>query len=131
VSQEKAKDITLFLQRVVAGLLMMQAGGGKIWDWFGGIPAEHGGHPKMFTQIWIGGVLEFWLGLAVMVGLFTRFGSFLLSGTMAVAYFQFHQPGGRADPAQAGVLTAARRSCGGAGRIEKGTAGRRARPFAF
>jgi putative oxidoreductase len=30
----------------------------------------------------------------VAVGFFTSPAAFLLSGTMAVAYFQFHQPGG-------------------------------------
>lgn len=89
---EQAKQVTHVLLRVVAGLLFMQAGGMKIWDWFGGIPAEHGGHPAMMTQTWIGGVLEFYGGLAVMLGLLTRPVAFILSGMMAVAYFQFHQP---------------------------------------
>ena len=89
-----AKEITLFLLRVVAGLLFLQAGGMKIMDWFGGIPAEHGGHPAMWSQTWIGGVLELYGGTAVLLGLFTRPIAFVLSGMMAVAYFQFHQPGG-------------------------------------
>lgn len=105
MNSEKAKTATLFLQRAVAGLVIMQAGGTKMFDWFGGIPAEHGGHPQMFTQVWIGGALEFWLGLAVMIGLFTRPAAFLLSGTMAVAYFQFHQPQGF-WPAQNGGIPA-------------------------
>jgi len=91
---ERAKQIAFFLLRVVAGLLFLQAGGMKIFDWFGGIPAEYGGHPALFTQTWIGGVLEFYGGLAILLGLFTRPVAFLLSGEMAVAYFQFHQPNG-------------------------------------
>lgn len=91
---ELAKKVTHFLLRLVSGLLFMQAGGMKIFDWFGGIPAEHGGHPAMFTQTWIGGALEFWCGLAIMIGLLTRPMAFLMSGQMAVAYFQFHQPSG-------------------------------------
>jgi putative oxidoreductase len=94
MSQERMKDLTLFLLRVVAGLLFLQAGGVKMFDWFGGVPAEHGGHPQIFTQIWIGGALEFWGGAAVLLGLWTRPVAFLLSGEMAVAYFQFHQPNG-------------------------------------
>jgi len=39
-------------------------------------------------------VLEFYGGSAILVGLFTRPVAFILSGEMAVAYFQFHQPGG-------------------------------------
>lgn len=91
---ERARHITFFLLRVVAGLLFLQAGGMKIFDWFGGIPAEHGGHPTFLSQTWIGGVLEFYGGAAVLLGLFTRPVAFILSGQMAVAYFQFHQPQG-------------------------------------
>ena len=40
--------------------------------------------------MWIGGVLEFFGGLLLLLGLFTRPIAFLLSGTMAVAYFQMH-----------------------------------------
>ena len=94
MNSDRSKSITLFLLRVVAGLLFLQVGGMKIFDWFGGVPAEHGGHPAMGSQAWIGGVLEFYGGAAVLLGLFTRPIAFLLSGEMAVAYFQFHQPGG-------------------------------------
>ena len=91
---DRARSIAWFLLRVVAGLLFMQAGGMKILDWFGGIPAEHGGHPAFPTQIWFGGMLELVGGALVMIGLCTRPVAFVLSGEMAVAYFQFHQPGG-------------------------------------
>lgn len=93
-NQDKAKRVAYFLLRVVAGLLFLQAGGMKIFDWFGGIPAQYGGHPKFLSQTWIGGVLEFYGGLAIMLGFMTRPVAFILSGEMAVAYFQFHQPGG-------------------------------------
>jgi len=88
------RQLTLSLLRVVAGLLFLQAGGMKILDWFGGIPADHGGHPPFLSQAWIGGVLELCGGAAILLGIFTRPVAFLLSGEMAVAYFQFHQPGG-------------------------------------
>jgi len=91
---DKVRQITFFLLRVVSGLLFTQAGGMKILDWFGGIPAEFGGHPAFLTQVWIGGVLELFGGFAVMIGLFTQPVAFILSGEMAVAYFQFHQPNG-------------------------------------
>jgi len=94
MNMDKARRITFFLLRVVAGLLFLQAGGMKIFDWFGGVPAEFGGHPALFSQAWIGGVLEFYGGLAILLGLFTRPVAFVLSGEMAVAYFQFHQPSG-------------------------------------
>jgi putative oxidoreductase len=87
-------QIALTLLRLVAGLLFLQAGGMKLFDWFGGIPAEFGGHPPVLSQTWIGGVLEFYGGVATLFGLFTRPVAFILSGEMAVAYFQFHQPNG-------------------------------------
>src|ERR1044071_7843463 len=90
----RAKDITMFLLRVVSGLLFLQAGGMKLFDWFGGIPAQFGGHPALMTQTGIGGILEFFGGLAMILGLFTPYVAFILSGEMAVAYFQFHQPHG-------------------------------------
>ena len=90
----RAKQITVFLLRIVAGLLFLQAGGMKLFDWFGGIPAQFGGHPALMSQTWIGGVLEFYGGTAILLGLFTRPVAFILSGEMAVAYFQFHQPQG-------------------------------------
>jgi putative oxidoreductase len=94
MNMDLAKQITHFLLRVVAGLLFLQAGGMKLFDWFGGIPAQFGGHPALLSQVWIGGVLEFYGGVAILVGLFTQPIAFILSGEMAVAYFQFHQPNG-------------------------------------
>jgi len=91
---DRAKRVTFILLRVVSGLLFLQAGGMKLFDWFGGVPAEFGGHPPVMSQTWIGGVLEFYGGVAILLGLFTRPVAFILSGEMAVAYFQFHQPGG-------------------------------------
>src|SRR3954471_8667886 len=90
----RAKDATWFLLRVVSGLLFFQAGSTKMFDWFGGVPAQFGGHPKMFTLVWIAGFLEVYGGLAMILGLFTRPVAFLISGEMAVAYFMAHQPQG-------------------------------------
>jgi putative oxidoreductase len=59
---------------------------------FGGMPG--GGSPPLLSQVGIGGVLEFFGGLAIMLGLFTRPIAFVLSGMMAVAYWQFHAPHG-------------------------------------
>ena len=94
MNMDRTKQISFFLLRVVAGLLFLQAGGMKIFDWFGGVPAPFGGHPRFLSQIWIGGVLEFYGGAAILLGFWTRPVAFILSGEMAVAYFQFHQPNG-------------------------------------
>lgn len=42
------------------------------------------------SQVWFGGMIELVCGLLIAVGLFTRPAAFLASGTMAVAYLQFH-----------------------------------------
>ncbi len=94
MNMDRARQVTLLLLRVVAGLLFLQAGGMKLFDWFGGVPAQFGGHPPILSQTWIGGVLEFYGGAAILLGLFTQPVAFVLSGEMAVAYFQFHQPNG-------------------------------------
>ena len=94
MNMERAKSIAVFLLRVVSGLLFLQAGGMKILDWFGGVPAQFGGHPAMMSQTWIGGMLELFGGAAILLGLLTQPVAFILSGEMAVAYFQFHQPKG-------------------------------------
>ena len=94
MNTDRTKHISFFLLRVVAGLMFLQAGGMKIFDWFGGVPAQFGGHPPFLSQVWIGGVLEFYGGAAILLGFCTRPVAFILSGEMAVAYFQFHQPSG-------------------------------------
>src|SRR5437016_12951357 len=90
----QAKQVTLFLLRVVAGLLCVQAGGMKLFDWFGGVPAAFGGHPKLLSLTGVAGMLEFYGGTAILLGFLTRPIAFLLSGEMAVAYFMAHQPQG-------------------------------------
>ena len=92
MNMEMWKQITLFLLRVVAGLLFLQAGGMKLFAWFGGMPG--GLTAPLMSQIGIGGMLEFFGGIAMMLGIFTRPVAFVLSGEMAVAYWQFHAPNG-------------------------------------
>ncbi len=89
---ERAKQITYLLLRVVAGWMFFQAGAVKLFGWYGGMP---GGMKLVFlSQTWVGGVLEVFGGIAIMLGLFTRPVAFVLSGEMAVAYWQFHAPMG-------------------------------------
>ena len=89
----KAVEITYFLLRVVSGFLFIQSGGLILFGWFGGIPGQPG-RPPLLSETGIGGVLEFFGGILIMLGLFTRPVAFILSGMMAVAYWQFHFPNG-------------------------------------
>jgi putative oxidoreductase len=44
----------------------------------------------VLSQLWVGGVIELVGGTLIALGLFTRCAAFVASGTMAVAYTQFH-----------------------------------------
>lgn len=85
-----AEEIALLLLRVVAGVMFMQAGGMKMFGWFGPMPEP----VELWSQVGIGGILEFFGGILIALGLFTRPVAFILAGEMAVAYWQFHAPGG-------------------------------------
>ena len=92
-NMDRAVRITYFLLRVVSGLLFIQTGGLILFGWFGGIPGQPG-TPPLLSQTGIGGILEFFGGIAIALGLGTRPVAFILSGMMAVAYWQFHAPHG-------------------------------------
>jgi putative oxidoreductase len=94
MNMKRTVQITYFLLRVVAGLLILQSGSVILFGWFGGMPGPPGSAPPLMSQMGVGGVLEFFGGLAIMLGLFTRPVAFILSGMMAVAYWQFHAPSG-------------------------------------
>jgi putative oxidoreductase len=72
------------LLRIVTGLLFAFHGAQKIFGLFGA------DQPAFGTQIWIGGVIELVGGSLIALGFHTAAAAFLASGTMAVAYFQFH-----------------------------------------
>jgi putative oxidoreductase len=71
--------------RIVAGAMFAFHGAQKIL----GVLAAHG-QPPVGSQLWIGGIIELVGGILIALGLFTRPAALLASGTMAVAYFQFH-----------------------------------------
>ena len=79
------------LLRIVAAIMFLLAGTMKIFAFPSGMPPD-GDTAEFMSQIWIGGVLEVVGGSLLVVGLFTRPTAFILSGMMAVAYFQFHAP---------------------------------------
>jgi putative oxidoreductase len=95
MNQKRAVEVTYFLLRVVAGLLFFQAGCVLILGWFGGMPGQPpGATAPLMSETGIGGALELFGGTLIMLGLLTRPVAFILSGEMAVAYWQFHAPHG-------------------------------------
>jgi putative oxidoreductase len=71
--------------RIMLGLLMLQHGTQKMLGWFGGIPA---GAPAGI--VYSSGTIELVGGLLVAIGLFAGLAAFIVSGTMAVAFFIGH-----------------------------------------
>lgn len=94
MNMNRATQVAYFLLRVVAGLLFFQVGSKLLLGWFGGMSGQPGTTAPLMSQMGIGGALEFFGGLLITLGLLTRPVAFVLSGEMAVAYFQFHAPDG-------------------------------------
>ena len=80
----------LSLLRFIAGFLMLWHGSQKLFN----VPFSERGAAGDGLMIFTG-VIEFFGGILVMIGLGTRWASFLLSGTMAVAYWMAHGTNGK------------------------------------
>jgi putative oxidoreductase len=74
------------LARIFIGFAFALHGVQKLFGGWGKEAITFSGH----EQHYVGGVIELACGLLIAVGLFTSWAAFLASGTMAVAYFQFH-----------------------------------------
>jgi len=87
--------------RVLVGLLFFMHGAQKLFGMFGGpgltgfsgFLASMGFPAAGFLGVFVGGI-EFFGGLAIVIGLFTRLSALLGALTMAVAYFMAHFPQG-------------------------------------
>lgn len=77
-------DSVYAAMRIILGLLFAFHGLQKIF----GILSEF--QPPAGSQLWIGGVIEIVTGFMIAFGFLTVYAAFLASGTMAVAYTQFH-----------------------------------------
>lgn len=79
--------IALALLRIVAALLFIEHGTQKFFDFpASGRPAS-GGMPPLFI---CAGVIEIVGGILVLLGFFTRYAAFIMSGEMAVAFWMAH-----------------------------------------
>jgi putative oxidoreductase len=81
----RLENATYAAMRIVSGALFACHGMQKLLHWFGATNP-----PRLGSQLWIGGLIELACGTLIALGLFTRVAAFLASGTMAVAYAQFH-----------------------------------------
>lgn len=77
------------LLRVISGSLFLCHGAQKLFGFF-----ATQSPPPMSALIIAAGVIEFFGGLAIAIGLCASLAAFICSGMMAVAYFMAHAPGG-------------------------------------
>jgi putative oxidoreductase len=80
----------LSVLRIMSGLLILQHGTAKYLNF----PAGPMNNASPLTMGGAAGVLELIGGVLLVVGLYTRLTSFILSGMTAVAYFYAHAPRG-------------------------------------
>jgi putative oxidoreductase len=87
--------------RIVTGVIFMMHGAQKLFGAFGGGGIE--GTAQFFEQAgiapgvfwaWVAGLVEFFGGLALLLGAWTRYAALLLAIQMLVAIFAVHLPHG-------------------------------------
>ncbi|MEM6765695.1 MAG: DoxX family protein [Bacteroidota bacterium] len=76
----------LALLRMVMGFLIFWHGTQKLF----GYPPSEGASGELSGLLLLAGILEFIGGILLFIGLFTNWAAFILSGTMAVAYFMVY-----------------------------------------
>ncbi len=91
---------TYALMRIVAGFMFACHGAQKL---FGVLGHERAALASMQG---VGGIIEFFGGVLIMIGLFTGLAAFICSGEMAVGYFMIHQGRGLLPIQNQGELAA-------------------------
>jgi putative oxidoreductase len=86
-------DYLYALMRIIVGLLFACNGARNLFGVFGGMGGSGEAAP-LFSQMGLAGIIEFFGGLLIALGLLTGYAAFIASGEMAVAYFQAHFPQG-------------------------------------
>lgn len=81
-------DILYSLMRLIAGFLFACHGAQKLFGVLGGPAMRH--VPLML----VAGMIEFFGGVLIALGVFTAFAAFIASGEMATGYFLGHAPHG-------------------------------------
>jgi putative oxidoreductase len=86
----KWSPVLLSILRIVAAFCFMEHGAMKLF----GFPGAGDHKVEIASLMGFAGILEFFGGGLVLLGLFTRPVAFILSGEMAFAYFMAHAPQG-------------------------------------
>ena len=82
-------DITYALFRFMAGTLFVFHGSQKLFGWPGDRPPA-----ELMSLRGLAGIIEVFGGAMIALGIAAGWAAFIASGTMAVAYFKSHAPGG-------------------------------------
>src|SRR6184192_4436595 len=85
---KRYSDHLYSLMRVIAGFLFACHGAQKLFGVLGGPEMRH--VPLMLAA----GIIEFFGGLLIALGVFTAIAAFIASGEMATGYFLGHAPHG-------------------------------------
>jgi putative oxidoreductase len=87
-------EIVYTLLRVAAAWVYLQHGAQKLFGVLGGFGGTPGGTAPIASLMGVAGIIEFFAGSLILIGLATRVAAFIASGEMAVAYFMQHAPHG-------------------------------------
>lgn len=79
---DKWHSKVLALLRIIMGFLIFWHGTQKLF----GYPPTEAAQGELSALLLVAGILEFLGGILLIIGLFTRWTAFILSGMMAVAY---------------------------------------------
>ena len=90
LSRFKVHSLTFL--RILVGFMFLEHGAQKLFGLLGGFGGQEGTTAPLFSLMGFAGILEFFGGLAILLGLFTQPVAFILSGEMAVGYFMAHFP---------------------------------------
>jgi putative oxidoreductase len=83
----KYEPLAYIILRLITGFLFLWHGSQKLFDF----PPPGQAMPST-NLILAAGIIEFFGGLLVMTGLWTRWAAFICSGEMAYAYWVYHSP---------------------------------------
>ncbi len=81
----KLQPLSLNAMRIMVGLAFWSHGASKLFAWFGREEPV-----ALMSRFGAAGIIEFFAGGMVVLGLYHRPAAFLISGEMAVTYFWMH-----------------------------------------
>ena len=91
-------DWMYMLFRLLVGLMFFMHGAGKLFGWFSGPAIGFSG------LMGLAGILEFLIGIAIVIGMYTRLAAFGGAIVMIVAFFKVHVTSGWNPLATGGEL---------------------------